>query len=206
MKFKYCLLFQYDHILYTNFDNVIAQKYQRMDNNSHNNEDESPLPNDLCNGDEAKHLDCNKHLLLRLDSTDSPVMPWFGMDIGGTLVKLVYFEPKQDSHARHYNDDEERRTLANIHRYLIGNKAYGESGHRDVHLQLNDIIIRARKGSIHFIRFPTSHMSSFIKLAKDKGMAKLASTVCATGGGAYKFENDLRILEVEKYIANTYDR
>ena len=21
-------------------------------------------------------------------------MPWFGMDIGGTLTKLVYFEPK----------------------------------------------------------------------------------------------------------------
>jgi len=142
-------------------------------------------------GDERKHLDGNKHLLLRLDSTDSPVMPWFGMDIGGTLVKLVYFEPKQDSYSRHYND-EERRTSANIHRYLIGNKAYGESGHRDVHLQLEDVIIRARKGSIHFIRFPTSHMNSFIKLAKDKGMAHLASTVCATGGGAYKFENDFR--------------
>ena len=22
-----------------------------------------------------------------------PPMPWFGMDIGGTLTKLVYFEP-----------------------------------------------------------------------------------------------------------------
>ena len=22
-----------------------------------------------------------------------PPMPWFGMDIGGTLAKLVYFEP-----------------------------------------------------------------------------------------------------------------
>ena len=24
---------------------------------------------------------------------DPPPMPWFGMDIGGTLAKLVYFEP-----------------------------------------------------------------------------------------------------------------
>ncbi|KFM77715.1 Pantothenate kinase 1, partial [Stegodyphus mimosarum] len=26
-----------------------------------------------------------------------PPMPWFGMDIGGTLVKLVYFEPSDIS-------------------------------------------------------------------------------------------------------------
>jgi type II pantothenate kinase len=31
-------------------------------------------------------------------------------------------------------------------------------------------------------------MDSFLELAKEKGMAKLASTVCATGGGAYKFQ------------------
>ena len=165
MKFKFHILLQYDHIAYKNFDNVHAQKYQKMEKKSHNNE-ESSMQADMCNGGEEQHLDYNKHFLLRLDSTDSPVMPWFGMDIGGTLVKLVYFEPKQDSHSRHYND-EERKTSANIHRYLIGNKAYGESGHRDVHLQLDDVIIRARKGSIHFIRFPTSHMNSFIKLAKE---------------------------------------
>ena len=160
-----------------------------MDKNSqHNMENVS----DTCQGDEMKHLKCNKHLLLRLDSTDTPVMPWFGMDIGGTLVKLVYFEPNQDFHTRTYNDEEELRSSANIHRYLIGNKAYGQSGRRDVHLQMDNLNIRARKGSIHFIRFPTSQMNSFIKLAKDKGMAKLASTVCATGGGAYKFEHDFR--------------
>lgn len=28
---------------------------------------------------------------------DPPSMPWFGMDIGGTLTKLVYFEPKDIS-------------------------------------------------------------------------------------------------------------
>ena len=33
-------------------------------------------------------------------------------------------------------------------------------------------------------------MNAFVALAKEKGMADLASTVCATGGGAYKFEPD----------------
>lgn len=35
-------------------------------------------------------------------------------------------------------------------------------------------------------------MNAFIALAKEKGMADLASTVCATGGGAYKFEPDFK--------------
>ncbi|VDO38318.1 unnamed protein product [Onchocerca flexuosa] len=30
----------------------------------------------------------------RLLSLSVPPMPWFGIDIGGTLVKLVYFEPE----------------------------------------------------------------------------------------------------------------
>ncbi len=60
-------------------------------------------------------------------------MPWFGMDIGGTLSKLVYFEPKD------VTQDEaimEIETLKNIRRYLTKNSAYGKTGHRDIHLQV----------------------------------------------------------------------
>ena len=60
-------------------------------------------------------------------------MPWFGMDIGGSLTKLVYFEPTDIS------DDEldsEVETLKNIRRYLTKNSAYGATGHRDIHLQV----------------------------------------------------------------------
>ena len=35
-------------------------------------------------------------------------------------------------------------------------------------------------------------MNAFIALTKEKGMADLASTVCATGGGAYKYEPDFK--------------
>lgn len=60
-------------------------------------------------------------------------MPWFGMDIGGSLCKLVYFEPKEvpvgDLNA-------ELQTLRNIRRYLTKNSAYGKTGHRDIHLQV----------------------------------------------------------------------
>ncbi|KAL5281411.1 PANK1 family protein [Megaselia abdita] len=114
-------------------------------------------------------------------------MPWFGIDIGGTLTKLVYFEPKD------ITPDEkntEANSLRKIRKFLTKNSSYGNTGLRDTHLQMDDVDIRNRKGSLHFIRFPTSEMSSFLSLAKSKGMADLVTAVCATGGGAYKFEKD----------------
>lgn len=57
---------------------------------------------------------------------------------------------------------------------------------------MDDVVIRGITGTLHFIRFPTSEMKNFLALAKDKGMAKLVTTVSATGGGAYKFEEDFR--------------
>uniref|UniRef100_A0A1B6MIH1 pantothenate kinase n=1 Tax=Graphocephala atropunctata TaxID=36148 RepID=A0A1B6MIH1_9HEMI len=112
-------------------------------------------------------------------------MPWFGMDIGGTLCKLVYFEPKDVTEDE---ADAEIETLRNIRKYLTKNSAYGNTGHRDIHLQMDNVGIGGRTGSLHFIRFPTCEMGNFLALAKSKGMAALITTVCATGGGAFKFE------------------
>lgn len=50
--------------------------------------------------------------------------------------------------------------------------------------------IRGRRGTLHFIRFPTSEVGSFLQLARAKGMATLLNTIYATGGGAFKFEED----------------
>lgn len=68
---------------------------------------------------------------------------------------------------------------------------------------MDDVTIRGRRGSLHFIRFPTSEMINFISLAKAKGMAELVTTVCATGGGAFKFENKFKEVSFD-YICN-YD-
>lgn len=125
-------------------------------------------------------------------------MPLFGMDIGGTLTKLVYFEPANFDEF----DNEEREALQTIHRYLIGNVAYGKTGIRDVHLEMDRQKICGRTGRIHFIRFPTSQMRSFIDLAKAKNFSGLASGICATGGGANMFEEDFSkevSLQLHKY-------
>ena len=76
--------------------------------------------------------------------------------------------------------------------FIAGNKAYGKTGIRDEHLEMTNQKLGGRLGSIHFIRFPTSDMMAFIDLAKSKGFPSLATSICATGGGAYKFEKDFR--------------
>lgn len=111
------------------------------------------------------------------------------MDIGGTLVKLVYFEPKDITAEE---EQEEVESLKSIRRYLTSNVAYGNTGIRDVHLELKNLIMCGRKGNLHFIRFPTHDMHSFIQMGRDKNFSSLHTTLCATGGGAYKFEEDFR--------------
>lgn len=59
-------------------------------------------------------------------------------------------------------------------------------------LQLDNVPLRGRRGTLHFIRFPTCEMGNFLMLARSKGIAALVTTVCATGGGAYKFEDKFK--------------
>uniref|UniRef100_A0A8D1ZDV9 Pantothenate kinase 2 n=1 Tax=Sus scrofa TaxID=9823 RepID=A0A8D1ZDV9_PIG len=68
--------------------------------------------------------------------------PWFGLDIGGTLVKLVYFEPKDITAEE---EEEEVESLKSIRKYLTSNVAYGSTGIRDVHLELKDLTLCGRK-------------------------------------------------------------
>lgn len=116
---------------------------------------------------------CNKH------------MPWFGIDVGGSLVKVVFFDPKDATR-------EETVTLKRIRRYLKSSKAYGTTGKRDAHLEMPNCVINKRVGSLHFIRFATNQMPDFLSMADSKRFTDTINTVCATGGGAYKFEQDIK--------------
>ncbi|XP_009080080.1 PREDICTED: pantothenate kinase 1-like, partial [Acanthisitta chloris] len=119
--------------------------------------------------------------------------PWFGMDIGGTLVKLVYFEPKDITAEE---EQEEVENLKSIRKYLTSNTAYGKTGIRDVHLELKNLTMCGRKGNLHFIRFPSCAMHRFIQMGSEKNFSSLHTTLCATGGGAYKFEEDFRTVSI----------
>ena len=115
------------------------------------------------------------------------VFPWFAIDIGGTLVKLVYFEPLDLSADEIRTEGE---ILMNIRHYLTSNRAYGQDGFRDDALELKNIKLGGRRGNLHFIRFPTSKMPNFIELCMMRNLHTLTFKVFATGGGAYKFEED----------------
>ncbi|CAC5395002.1 coaW [Mytilus coruscus] len=127
--------------------------------------------------------------LLSPKDAPKPSMPWFGMDIGGTLTKLIYFEPCD---IMELEQQGEKETLKTIHKYLVSNIAYGNTGIRDTHLEMPNQQIGGKKGTLHFIRFPTSEMNAFINLAKSKNFSTLACAICATGGGAYKFETEFK--------------
>uniref|UniRef100_A0A8D2LY79 Pantothenate kinase 2 n=1 Tax=Varanus komodoensis TaxID=61221 RepID=A0A8D2LY79_VARKO len=79
---------------------------------------------------------------LRLGFWSGLAFPWFGLDIGGTLVKLVYFEPKDITTEE---EEEEVENLKSIRKYLTSNTAYGATGIRDVHLELKDLTLCGRK-------------------------------------------------------------
>ncbi|KAF5906620.1 pantothenate kinase 3-like isoform X1, partial [Clarias magur] len=113
------------------------------------------------------------------------------MDIGGSLVKLVYFQPKDITAEE---EQKEVESLKSIRRYLTSHTAYGKTGIRDVHLELPDLTLWGRRGSMHFIRFPTQDMPAFLQMARDKHFSSLHVFLCATGGGAYKFEADFRTM------------
>ncbi|RXM95963.1 Pantothenate kinase 3 [Acipenser ruthenus] len=115
--------------------------------------------------------------------------PWFGMDIGGTLVKLVYFEPIDISAEE---EQEEVESLKSIRKYLTSNVAYGSTGIRDTHLELKNHTLLGRRGNLHFIRFPTHDLPTFIQMGHDKNFSTLHTVLCATGGGAFKFEQEFR--------------
>ncbi|KAF7482366.1 Hypothetical predicted protein [Marmota monax] len=67
-----------------------------------------------------------------------PLFPWFGLEIGGTQVKLVYFEPKDITAEE---EEEEVESLQSIRKYLNSNVAYGSRGIRDVHLELKALTL-----------------------------------------------------------------
>ncbi len=55
----------------------------------------------------------NKSMIFHIFSA----MPWFSMDIGGTLTKLIYFEPTDISEEE---QEQEVETLKTIRKYLTG--------------------------------------------------------------------------------------
>lgn len=116
-------------------------------------------------------------------------LPCFGLDIGGSLVKLVYFEPCNLQINRNGQD---KVGLEAIQDFIKSNVNYGETGARDERLAMENVVLGGRKGHLHFIRFSTDVVGKFLLLAEELNASVLNDKVCATGGGAFKFEKDFK--------------
>ncbi|XP_064182498.1 pantothenate kinase 3-like [Anguilla rostrata] len=128
---------------------------------------------------------------MKIEDGKRPSFPWVGMDIGGSLVKLVYFEPL-DMTAE--EEQEESECLKSIRCYLTSSVAYGSMGIRDAHLELKDLTLLGRRGNLHFIRFPTQDMATFFQMAREKDCSTLQAMLSVTGGGACKFEEEFHAI------------
>lgn len=105
------------------------------------------------------------------------VCPLFGLDIGGTLVKVVFFEPSTC-------EPTERIIIDKTLNYLTTIIC-------DRQLEIKGCDINGRRGTLHFTRFATSEVPKLIDSIEVHEISDLLDVVCATGGGAYKFENDI---------------
>ena len=110
---------------------------------------------------------------------------WFGVDIGGSLVKCVYFECPRANGV----NKEESVGIAAMRKFLKSNLHYGTTGIRDERLEIPSLCMGGQVGTLHFIKFATSRMEGFVRMVSENGLGKFSKVVCATGGGAYKFDH-----------------
>ena len=127
-------------------------------------------------------------------------LQWFGMDIGGTLCKSVYFETMV-SPPNGETSTGDSIDVQNLRAYLMS-ETYGSTGVRDSRLMLKDVTIGEMRGNVHFMKFETDRMKGAIELASK--FNNISKIVLATGGGAYKFREDIK-LNLGSFLCLTYD-
>lgn len=106
--------------------------------------------------------------------------PCFGLDIGGSLCKISYFEP-----IGHSGENAEEKLFRERMRELISSpEPYGQTGKRDIELEFCDDMLG---GKVYLMRFESRKMESFLKMAKESNVVNSGTPVCCTGGGSRKF-------------------
>jgi type II pantothenate kinase len=109
---------------------------------------------------------------------------YFGVDIGGTLAKMVYFQPSKSSSSTDFT--QERLYLSNLDEYILNLKSSDGSrtAERDERLELH---VDALGGTLHFCSFQTSRMEKIVETIRNRFFHRYIRTISCTGGGAYKF-------------------
>lgn len=99
------------------------------------------------------------------------VRPVFGLDIGGSLTKVVYFEPDDLD----MSDEDTQR----MREFIFHTDTYGSTGTRE---RKRCIYSPHLRGTMHFIKFQTARVRSAIKMMQEYGLMHRGVSVGATGG------------------------
>ena len=91
---------------------------------------------------------------------------FFGVDLGNSLAKIVYFEA--DPQPVGQNGDGETEASRVVRQYLTSRSEYPLSGERSDALAVRGITLNHRKGTLHFIRFPVIEVANLIALIKEQ--------------------------------------
>ena len=135
-------------------------------------------------------------LLCPYSGDEHQAIQWFGIDVGGTLVKAVYYETQNDK----TDPTMEGEGIAAMKKFIKSNIKYGSTGIRDQRLEMHGKKIGGYTGTLHFIKFATSRMSGFFDMVTNNGLARFPKVVCATGGGAFKFESAFQEVNTLFYL------
>lgn len=101
-------------------------------------------------------------------------------------MKGVYYETQDDVQTTGQRTEGEG--VAAMKKFIKSNLKYGSTGIRDQRLEMHAQTIGGYTGTLHFIKFATSRMDGFFDMATNNGLSRFPKVVCATGGGAFKFE------------------
>lgn len=152
----------------------------------------------------------------------------FGMDVGGTLTKIVYFKAKQpelpsDGIQQGQNSDPSSTTPFSK-RKSKDNLAQLDSPDHQAALQelytymdttsqkTNGVVIRdgeltvyspQLEGHLHFMHFETRNMMSAINVLSSTAVMESVKSIGCTGGGAHKYAD--QILDELEITVNKYD-
>ncbi|OWZ13627.1 Pantothenate kinase [Phytophthora megakarya] len=124
----------------------------------------------------------------------------FGLDIGGTLAKIVYFE-------RHESGDKRKRprsesldvAAGEMNKFLREHQSFGSTGVQDVRLRIHS---KTLNGVFHFVRFESNKTREAIEFITAHGINQSLRILPCTGGGAHKYGpafTEMAGIELEKY-------
>ncbi|DAZ99215.1 TPA: hypothetical protein N0F65_008082 [Lagenidium giganteum] len=148
-----------------------------------------------------RHRRWHQRVTFKKISKHSDLGHCFGLDIGGTLAKIVYFE-KQES-----TSDNRKRPRSASHeiaagemtKFVLENECFGQTGVQDVRLRVH---LKTLEGVFHFIRFESSQTREAIQFIANHGLHHSLRSLPCTGGGSHKYASifkELAGIELEKY-------